>query len=81
MNQYLRNECAITMGETEGLVKFLVDMQGKILGGHVLATRGDDLLAPIVLAMHAGLPLETLASTILPYPTMSEAVRLAAGNV
>jgi len=48
---------------------------------HILATRGDDLLAPIVLAMYAGLPLEALTSTILPYPTMSEAVRLAAGNV
>lgn len=73
----LENERALIEGETEGLVKLLLDREGKILGGHILASGGDDLLAPIVLAMHTGLPAATLASTILPYPTMSESVRLA----
>ncbi len=72
------NERAITMSETEGLVKLLVDMHGKILGGHILASRADDLLAPILFAMQANLPVETLASTILPYPSMSEAVSATA---
>ena len=36
-------------------------------------------LAPIVLAMQANIPVSTLASTLLPYPTLSEAVRQAAG--
>jgi pyruvate/2-oxoglutarate dehydrogenase complex dihydrolipoamide dehydrogenase (E3) component len=67
-----------TEGKTEGLIKLLVDPQGTILGGHILGTRADDLLAPIVLAMHASLPVQTLASTMLPYPTVSEIVRLAA---
>jgi hypothetical protein len=59
------NERAIMKGETQGFVKLLVDTKGKILGGHILASSGDDLLAPIVLAMQANIPVSTLASTLL----------------
>lgn len=72
------NERAITMGETEGVVKLLVDGDGRLLGGHILAERADDLLAPIVLAMHANLPIEQLATSLMPYPTLSELLPLAA---
>ena len=71
-------ERAIAEGTTAGLVKLLVDKQGRILGGHILAPEAGDLLAPIILAMHAGLPAETVASAIMPYPTMIEGVRWAA---
>ncbi len=74
-------ERAIAEGETSGFVKLLVDSQGKILGGHVLAPHAGDLLAPIVLAMQAGLSAEQLANTIQPYPTMVEGVRWAADRV
>ena len=75
---FSENERAITEGKTEGLIKLLVDSGGIILGCHILGTRADDLLAPIILAMHASLPIHDLASTILPYPTVSEIVRVAA---
>lgn len=74
-------ERAISEGETAGLVKLLVDKQGMLLGGHILAPKAGDLLAPIVLAMQAGLPAETLAKTIQPYPNMVEAVRWAADKL
>ena len=72
------NERAITLGETEGLVKLLVDPKGMILGGHILGARADELLATITFAMHANVPISQLASTIMAYPTMAEALRLAA---
>ena len=78
---FSQNERAITLGQTEGLVKLLTDMEGKLLGGHILGERADDVLAPIVLAMHAKLSLEQLASTLMPYPTLSEAVAGAAGSL
>ncbi len=74
-------ERAVTMGQTAGLVKLLVDKQDNILGGHILGARADDLLAPIVIAMHAKIPVKQLASTIIPYPTLSEAVRWAADRL
>lgn len=74
-------ERAISQAQTHGFVKLLVDVQGKILGGHILGTRADDLLAPVVVAMQAGLTADKLGATILPYPTLSEGVRHAAENI
>ena len=71
-------ERAIAEGTTDGLVKLLVDKQGKFLGGHILAPGAGDLLAPVILAMQADLPAEAVASTIMPYPTMVEGVRWVA---
>ncbi len=77
-SSFSENERAITLGETEGLVKLLVDPKGMILGGHILGARADELLATITFAMHANVPVAELASTIIAYPTMAEALRLAA---
>ncbi len=74
-------ERAITDGNTEGLVKILADKQGKILGGHILAPHAGDLLSPIVLAMQAKLPIDMLANTIQPYPTLVEGVRWTADKL
>ncbi len=73
-------ERAVTEGRTEGLVKLLIDAEGMILGGHILAPHAGDLLAPVILAMQAHIPAEKLASTIMPYPTLVEGVRWAAGK-
>jgi dihydrolipoamide dehydrogenase len=74
-------ERAVAEGATSGLVKLLVDKQGLLLGGHVLAPHAGDLLAPIILAMRTGITAEMLASTIMPYPTMVEGVRWAADRL
>jgi pyruvate/2-oxoglutarate dehydrogenase complex dihydrolipoamide dehydrogenase (E3) component len=71
-------ERAVVTGQTAGLVKLLVDADGEILGGHILAAGAGELIAPVVLAMRAGLTIEALATTILPYPTMAEGLRWAA---
>jgi pyruvate/2-oxoglutarate dehydrogenase complex dihydrolipoamide dehydrogenase (E3) component len=71
-------ERAVANEQTDGLVKLLVDDDGQILGGHILAAKAGELIAPLVLAMRAGLPADMLAATILPYPTMAEGVRWAA---
>lgn len=74
-------ERAVMQGQTSGQIKLLVDDEGRLLGGHILGPRADDLLAPLVLAMHASLPVAQLASALLPYPTLSEGLRWAAGQV
>ncbi|GLV58796.1 mercuric reductase [Dictyobacter sp. S3.2.2.5] len=72
---YEKVERAITNGRTAGSLKILADEHGNILGGHILGEQADDLLAQIILAMKTGISAQTLAQTILPYPTLSEAVR------
>src|SRR5579875_743888 len=74
-------ERALTLGQTDGLVKLLADEQGHILGSHILGPRADDLIAPVVIAMRAGMMAQELAATILPYPTLSEGIRWAASGL
>jgi pyruvate/2-oxoglutarate dehydrogenase complex dihydrolipoamide dehydrogenase (E3) component len=63
------------------MVKLLAAPDGRILGGHILADQAGDLLAPVVLAMKAGLKVKVLAETIQPYPTLAEAVVQAAAKL
>lgn len=74
-------ERAVSNGHTEGLVKVLVDKQNHILGAHILGAGADDLLAPLIVAMQAGVTADTIASTIFPYPTLSEGVRWATDRI
>ena len=78
---FRENERAIMMGETEGFVKLLVNAEGRIFGAHILASDEDNLLAPFVLAMQANIPISMIASTMLPYPTLSEVVSQAANKL
>ena len=71
-------ERAIISGQTMGEIKLLTDQDGGLLGCHILAAHAGDLIAPVVLAMRAGLRVQALADLLLPYPTLAEAVRNAA---
>lgn len=68
------------LGDRRGRVKFVLDAgSGAILGAHVLARHGADLLPGPMVAMNApGGTLAPLLATIHPHPTLSEAVKVAA---
>ena len=71
---------AIADGEEEGFVKLHVrEGTGKLLGATVVASHAGDLINEISLAMSAGLDLHTLATANQPYPTQSQAIKMAAG--
>jgi len=70
---------AIASDETDGLVKLVADrVTGHLLGGHVLAARGGEMLGEVALALRLRLPAAAIAETIHAYPTFSEAVFWAA---
>jgi dihydrolipoamide dehydrogenase len=71
---------AITNDQTFGSVKLLADAKGKILGGHILGANAGELIAPVVYAMRFGLTVKMVAEAMLPYPTLTEAVRSAASQ-
>jgi len=71
---------AVIDGEEDGFVKVHVRQgTGEILGATVVASHAGDLINEISLAMCAGLDLMTLAKVNQPYPTQSQAIRMAAG--
>jgi pyruvate/2-oxoglutarate dehydrogenase complex dihydrolipoamide dehydrogenase (E3) component len=70
---------ARALGDRRGRVKFVLDTRsGEILGAHILALHGADLLPGPMVAMNAGGTLAPLLATIHPHPTLSEAVKVAA---
>lgn len=76
------NGKAISMGETDGIVKIVAEKTtGKILGMHILGAHADDLIHEGALAVRLGLTAQDIADTIHAHPTISEAVMEAAHGV
>ena len=70
---------AILSFRTEGLIKMIVERESeKILGVHVLAPHGAELIHKAVLFVKYGLTLDEVIQTVDVYPTLSEAIKLCA---
>jgi len=72
---------ARAMGETAGFVKFVVDADtNEVLGMHVLAHLGGDLLPQGILMMQAG-SIDPLQACVCIHPTLFEGVKAAASHL
>lgn len=70
---------ALTMGETFGLAKLVVDRESeRVLGFQAVAPHASEFLSEISLAITKGLKPEDIARVIHPHPTLSEIVWEAA---
>ena len=71
---------AIVNRDVRGAIKLVVDAEShQLLGAHVLADHGGELLYAATIAIKAGWTVEQLADTWAPYLTMAEGIRIAAG--
>ncbi len=69
------NGKALAEGETEGLVKVVIDANsGRILGAHILGPHAADLIHELSLAIAAGVTAETLHQAVHAHPTLAETV-------
>ncbi len=67
---------AVLDGDTVGFVKIHVQAGAdRIVGASVVGRHAGEMIAEVSLAMTSKLGLKTLAATIHPYPTHSEAIR------
>lgn len=72
---------AVTEQVGMGMVKIVAHPKTrKILGCHIAASRGGEMIHEAALAMHLGATVDKLADMIHAYPTYSEAVLIAAAN-
>jgi dihydrolipoamide dehydrogenase len=70
---------ALCIGEGEGFVKLIVDAKyGEVLGIHMVGPRATELVGGVSLAMSLEATVETIAETVFPHPTLSEALKEAA---
>ncbi|GAA0586582.1 dihydrolipoyl dehydrogenase family protein [Caenispirillum bisanense] len=73
------NDRARAERRTEGLLKLVTDRRGRVLGCGIVGPQAGELLAPWVLALAQGLRVTAVADLVLPYPTLAETGKRAAG--
>jgi len=68
---------AMTVSETRGFVKVLIDTEGdRILGFTMLGASAGEVMTTVQMVMLAGLPYTVLRDAIIAHPTMSEGLIL-----
>ncbi len=63
-----------------GLVKLVTTPRGRVLGAGILAPHAGEMIGMWTLAITQQTPLAALAGLIVPYPTLAEAGKRAAGT-
>lgn len=72
---FLGNGKAITLGESDGLVKTVFDAAtGQLLGAHLVGAEVSELIQGFVVAMNLESTEAELMRTVFPHPTLTEAV-------
>jgi pyruvate/2-oxoglutarate dehydrogenase complex dihydrolipoamide dehydrogenase (E3) component len=64
----------------EGLVKLVTTRRGRLLGAGILAPHAGEMIGVWTLAIAQRTRLSALAGLIVPYPTLAEAGKRAAGS-
>lgn len=77
---FAMNDRAQAERATQGLAKIVLGAKGRILGATIVGPRAGELIGTWGLAISAGLKIGTVASAIMPYPTLSEISKRAAGS-
>jgi len=73
---------AMTLHETDGLVKLISDAQtGQLLGAHIIGPHASELIASAALGIELGATAEDLALTIHTHPTLQETIMEAAEDI
>ena len=73
---------AVEKGETNGLMKVIVDAESQaILGAAILGVGGDEAVHGIIDTMSAKVPYTTLLQTMHIHPTVSELVPTILGEL
>ena len=69
---------AVVDRTTAGLIKFVCDRKGRILGAHALCANASTVIEEVVLARRKGMKIGELAQRTSSYPSLSDAVQKAA---
>jgi pyruvate/2-oxoglutarate dehydrogenase complex dihydrolipoamide dehydrogenase (E3) component len=72
------NDRAVTEGIAKGLLKVMV-VRGRPVGASIAGPQAGELIALWTLAISAKLKISAIAGMILPYPTLGEVSKRAAG--
>jgi len=74
------NDRAQVEGQSTGLIKLVVRKDGRLLGASILAPHAGEMIGAYTLAVAHRLKIADLAGMIVPYPTLAEVGKRAAGS-
>ena len=77
---FAENDRARAERSTTGMIKAVTNKRGRILGAGIAGPHAGELILPWVLAMSQKLKIGSLANVIVPYPTLGEVSKRAAGS-
>ncbi|NLV20701.1 MAG: dihydrolipoyl dehydrogenase [Syntrophomonadaceae bacterium] len=72
--QFAANGKAMTMGETDGLVKVIAAQDDTIIGVHILGPHASDLILEATLMVKNHMKVDEIRGTIHPHPTLGESL-------
>ncbi len=72
--QFAANGKALTMGETDGMVKVLADSEDTIIGVHIIGPHASDLISEGTMMVQNRMKTSDIAGVIHPHPTLCEAL-------
>jgi pyruvate/2-oxoglutarate dehydrogenase complex dihydrolipoamide dehydrogenase (E3) component len=75
---FSENDRARAEGRTEGMIKVMV-VRGRPVGTSIIGVQAGELIAPFALMLANRMKMSALANTVLPYPTLAEIGKRAAG--
>ena len=75
---YHENDRAIAEGKTTGLIKVMV-VKGKPVGASIVGAMAGELIGMWAMAIANNMKMSAIANTVLPYPTIAEINKRAAG--
>jgi pyruvate/2-oxoglutarate dehydrogenase complex dihydrolipoamide dehydrogenase (E3) component len=65
----------------DGFVKVITDHDGRLIGASIAAPDAGEMIQTLTLAVQMRLHAHDVANTIYPYPTWSEAIRIACTKI
>jgi dihydrolipoamide dehydrogenase len=71
---FAANGKALTMGETDGMVKVIADDEDTIVGVHIIGPHASDLILEGTLMVKNHMKVSQVLGTIHPHPTLGEAI-------
>ncbi len=72
---FMASGMARILDETDGYVKIITqESTGKIVGAGIIGPKATELISTLTVAVQAAMTVEQLRDTILPHPTLSEAI-------
>ncbi|HZK86600.1 MAG TPA: dihydrolipoyl dehydrogenase [Syntrophomonas sp.] len=79
--QFAANGKAMTLGETDGLVKVIADQEDTIIGVHIIGPHASDLILEATLMVKNRMQIEDVRGTIHPHPTLGECLAEAIADL